>query len=134
MYLLDTNIILELLLDQKQADRVEQFLVHSLPASLHLTDFSLYSLGIILLRLKLYDAFLRSLDDLLGTGDIRLIRLEVDDLSQLADAARQFNLDFDDAYQYVAAEKYSLTLLSFDRDFDRTARGRKTLEEVMEQK
>ncbi|MEW6388490.1 MAG: PIN domain-containing protein [Thermodesulfobacteriota bacterium] len=134
MYLLDTNIILELLLDQEQADRVEQFLVRSSPASLHLTDFSLYSLGIILLRLKLYDAFLRALDDLLVTGDIRLIRLEVEDLSQVSDAARQFNLDFDDAYQYIAAEKHDLALLSFDRDFDRTARGRKTLEEVMEQK
>lgn len=40
------------------------------------------------------------------------------------------NLDFDDAYQYVAAEKYTLTLVSFDADFDRTERGKKTPGEI----
>ena len=43
----------------------------------------------------------------------------------------QFRLDFDDAYQYVAAEKYGLTLVSFDADFDRTKPGRKTPDEVL---
>lgn len=41
-------------------------------------------------------------------------------------SAQRFNLDFDDAYQYVIAEKYSLTIISFDSDFDRTERGRTT--------
>jgi hypothetical protein len=40
------------------------------------------------------------------------------------------NLDFDDAYQYSAAEKYNLTIVSFDSDFDRTPRGRKTPAEI----
>lgn len=40
------------------------------------------------------------------------------------------SLDFDDAYQYVAAEKYTLTLISFDTDFDRTERGKKTPGEI----
>ena len=35
-------------------------------------------------------------------------------------------LDFDDAVQYVAAERDDLTLVSLDADFDRTPRGRKT--------
>ena len=34
-------------------------------------------------------------------------------------------LDFDDAYQYAVAERYGLTIISFDSDFDRTERGRK---------
>jgi hypothetical protein len=29
----------------------------------------------------------------------------------------RFTLDFDDAYQYCSAEKYHLTLVSFDGDF-----------------
>ena len=37
----------------------------------------------------------------------------------------QSHLDFDDAYQYAAAEKYNLALISFDGDFDRPERGRK---------
>jgi hypothetical protein len=37
--------------------------------------------------------------------------------------AKKFALDFDDAYQYVVAEKYDLQLVSFDADFDRTERS-----------
>jgi len=44
----------------------------------------------------------------------------------------RFNFDFDDAYQYVIAEKYNLTIISFDTDFDRTERGRKTPVEILE--
>ncbi len=50
-------------------------------------------------------------------------------LERLLDQTK-FNLDFDDAYQYVAAEKYTLTLVSFDADFDRTERGKKTPGEI----
>ena len=35
-------------------------------------------------------------------------------------------LDFDDAYQYVAAEDLAADLVSYDQDFDRTTRGRRT--------
>ncbi|MFZ8805855.1 MAG: PIN domain-containing protein [Candidatus Calescibacterium sp.] len=45
---------------------------------------------------------------------------------------KRFNLDFDDAYQYVVAEKYNLTIISFDSDFDRTELGRKTPREILE--
>jgi len=56
---------------------------------------------------------------------MNLIRLEVGDISRLIGICQQFRLDFDDAYQYTAAEKYNLSLVSFDRDFDETIRGRK---------
>lgn len=48
-------------------------------------------------------------------------------------AAERFRLDFDDAYQYVAAEKHNLTLVSLDADFDRTERGRKTPTQILEE-
>jgi len=41
-------------------------------------------------------------------------------------------LDFDDAYQYAAAEKYILTLVSYDRDFDGTELGRTTPAKVLD--
>jgi predicted nucleic acid-binding protein len=44
----------------------------------------------------------------------------------------QFNLDFDDAYQYLAAEKHGLILVSLDSDFDRTERGRQTPVEALD--
>lgn len=47
-------------------------------------------------------------------------------MEAVIDVAQRFGLDFDDAYQYVASEEQGLSLISFDADFDRTTRGRKT--------
>jgi len=131
MYLLDTSVILELLLDQEKADEVEQFLRNTQPEDLHLSEFTLYSLGIALLRRNMHDTFLRSVDDLLVTGGIRLVRIGPGDMQNIVHAARRFDLDFDDAYQYAVAEKHSLTIVSFDNDFDRTEQGRKSPAEIV---
>lgn len=131
MYLLDTNIILELLLDQDRADEVEQFLRSIPPEQLYLSEFALYSLGIILLRSKEYDTFLRAVEDLLTIGGLQLVRLGVSDMPELVRAAQTYNLDFDDAYQYAVAERYDLSLVSFDVDFDRTERQRQTPGDVL---
>lgn len=126
MYLLDTNVVMELLLNQERADEVEQFLQGVSPDILHITEFALDSMGIILLRRQMHEAFLRAVDDLVLTGGVQVLRLGLHDMQAVVQASRQFTLDFDDAYQYVAAEKYDLTLVSFDGDFDRTERGRQT--------
>jgi predicted nucleic acid-binding protein len=131
MYLLDTNIILELLLDQERADEVERFLRGIPPEQLYLSEFALYSLGIILFRNREYDAFLRIVQDLLATHRIRLVRLGQAEMQSIARAAQKFKLDFDDAYQYAAAERYDLAIVSFDGDFDRTERGRQTPEAIL---
>lgn len=131
MYLLDTSLVLELLLDQEKADDVERFLRNTPAENLHLSEFALYSLGVVLMRRKMHDTYLRSVEDLLVNGGIRLARLAVEDMRDIVHASRRFNLDFDDAYQYFAAEKYNLTIVSFDRDFDRTERGRKTPSEIL---
>lgn len=127
MYLLDTNILLELLLDQNKANDVEHFLRTKPSESLHLSEFSLYSIGIVLFRQRLFDAFVRFVDDIVA-GGFRLIKLSIRDIEALAKVAERFDLDFDDAYQYVVAEKHGLEIISFDRDFDRTEKGRKTPE------
>jgi hypothetical protein len=55
--LLDTNVILEFLLDQEKASDVERLLRETEAGKLHLTEFALYSLGIVLMRRKRYDTF-----------------------------------------------------------------------------
>ncbi len=132
MYLVDTNLIAEVLLQQAKAGEVKRFLESTAPEDLYITEFSLYSLGIILLRRKMHDTFLRTVDDLLLTGGIRLLRLGLGDMQDIVHAARIFDLDFDDAYQYAAAEKYDLIIVSFDSDFDRTERGRQTPAEALQ--
>ena len=126
MYLLDSNIFLELLLDQDGADDVEK-LLRSVPGErLNISEFSLYSVGIVLFRRKLFDVFVQFVEDIIITGGVRLLRLSAEEAKALAKVAERFKLDFDDAYQYAIAERYGLTIVSFDTDFDRTERGRKT--------
>jgi|GEM_PF-1528648 len=45
---------------------------------------------------------------------VRRICLTSSDLKRLISIRREFRLDFDDAYQYIAAEKDGLVLVSFD--------------------
>ena len=84
-----------------------------------------------MLREKQADRFIEFVDDVLVAGQVRLIRLGPGDMAAIAESARRF--DFDGAYQYVAAEKHSLTLVSFDAHFDKTERGRKTPADVLKQ-
>jgi len=131
MYLVDSNILLEILLSQEHTEETKQFLSHIPPEELHLSDFSLHSIGLILIRRQMHGAFVRFVNDLLVSGGIRLVRLSAEDMQGVANIARKFNLDFDDAYQYVAAEKYGLAIVSFDSDFDRTERKKETPAEVL---
>ena len=131
MYLLDTNILVEFVLDQQKADEVGEFLRVIPPEQIFFTEFSLYSMSILLVRRKRYDTLTRILDDLFAPGGVQIIRVRPMDIKNVARVTKELDLDFDDAYQYVAAEIFNLELISFDKDFDRTPRGRKTPDQIL---
>ncbi|WP_297067302.1 PIN domain-containing protein [Thermococcus sp.] len=126
MYLVDTNVFLEILLDQENADNAERFLRETSPSELAVSDFSVYSIGIILFRQKKHGAFREFVEDILLRGGLSLLRLTPFDFESLVEASRKFNLDFDDAYQYTLARRYGLRIVSYDSDFDATDIGRIT--------
>lgn len=130
MFLLDTNIWLELLLEREKADQVRRLLEAEESWRFGLTDFSLHSIGVILTHLNKHDLFLDFISDTLEDSAVRVIRLDSAGLKEVPAICRRFGLDFDDAYQYLAADKHNLTLVSFDSDFDRTEHGRRTPAEV----
>jgi len=134
MYLLDTNIWLERMLDQARSEEVGQLLDQVPSDQLFMTDFSLHSIGVILHRLNRQVAFPRFVQDVLIDGAVGLILLAPEDMAYLITVVDRFGLDFDDAYQYAAAEKYNVELVSFDGDFDRTERGRITPGKIVEAK
>ena len=119
MYLLDSNVWLENLLEQERAEEVKVLLERTLPNALYITEFSLGSIGVILIRQGLSSVLARFLDSLIE-GEVNIIRLSPQDLKQVITACQDFNLDFDDGYQYVAARTHGLTLVTFDRNFTRT--------------
>lgn len=131
MFLLDTNILLELLLNQPRADEVENLLRRVPRSTLHLTDFTLYSLGIRLIREKRPADFTLLVEDLLIRGRLPIIRLPLDSLKNVTQIAVRLRLDFDDAYQHTAAELRNLTIVSFDAHFDYTPLGRKTPDQIL---
>jgi len=120
MYLVDTNIWLERLLDQERSDEVGEFLsaVHS--DQMGITDFSLHSIGVITTRLKRPDIFTVFLNDTCIEGAVNIISLIPEHLQKLVHSMALYHLDFDDAYQYTAADEHGFILVSFDTDFDRT--------------
>lgn len=125
MYLIDTNIWLERLLDQERSAEVGSFLDRIPSNHLFITDFSFHSIGVIMGRLNRMNVYLNYIKDAFFYGSVTIIRLEPDDMKRMVEVMDQFKLDFDDAYQYIAAEKCGLTLVSFDKDFDNTDLGRK---------
>ncbi len=131
MLLVDTNVWLEGLLEQEQADQVRRFLGSVPPELIFITDFSIHSIGIITITRGMAGLFEKFIADVVKGPSIHKVRLENGDLDLILKVCRSQHLDFDDAYQYVAAEKFGLTLVSFDADFDRTPRGRKTPKEII---
>ena len=130
MYLADTNIFLEALLDQARTAEVQSLLQSVDLDTIFMTDFSLYSIGIALFRLKKFALFSSFLEDIVVDG-VDVLSLDPEDLKTLDQSSQKFNLDFDDAYQYAVAEEYDLQLISFDKDFDQTDRERKEPVEVL---
>jgi predicted nucleic acid-binding protein len=130
MFLLDANIFLELLLDRGKSDSVRTLFNTKDPADLNISDLSLHSIGIILYRKGAAGLFTDFVRDLFGNGGMQVLALSIDDICRVEQVAATFRLDFDDAYQYTIAEKYQLTLVSFDADFDRTDRKRATPAEI----
>jgi predicted nucleic acid-binding protein len=131
MYLVDTNIWLERLLGQSRSGEVGQFLGVIASDELLMSDFTLHSIGIILDRLGQRGTLSQFVDDLFVDGEVTLVSVPPQAMGDLVAHMDRFNLDFDDAYQYIAAEQSEAVLVSFDGDFDRTDRGRQAPADVL---
>lgn len=118
MYLLDTNIWLERLLNQAKAQDVKRLLDEVDSSELAMSDFSLHSVCVILGRsnkLGLLDSFIT---DLFINGRVAILNLTAAEIQQVTNAMQTQRLDFDDAYQYVLCKRDKLVFVSFDADFD----------------
>ena len=131
-YLIDTNIWLEILLDQEKSKEAFDFLSKVDSDSLVISDFSLHSIVLILAKLKEYETAKIFLEDI-NTSGVNILSIGSNNLYKVVDAIKNFNIDFDDAYQYYLSKKYNLILVSFDKDFDKTDIKRKTPKELIEE-
>jgi len=116
MFLVDTNIFLEILLGQDKKEDCKSFLDNNI-GNLKITDFSLHSIGVILFRYGKEDIFQKFVEDVIP--DTNLLSLPMELYSDVVTVRKAMNLDFDDAYQYSMAKYYELKVVTMDKDFER---------------
>lgn len=116
MVLVDTNIFLEILLDQEAATQCKTFLSEQ-AGNIVVSDFSLHSVGVILLRKKRVELFQSFLVDVLP--EVEVMGLALDAYGTVIEAHHDFLVDFDDAYQVAVAISQGLSVATLDRDFKR---------------
>lgn len=120
-YLIDTNIFLEILLNQQNADDCENFLnrIRKNKNSFYISSFTLHSIEVIMTRNK---QELALNDFLLFIEKSRIIRVETstsDEINVLK-IMQDLKLDFDDSIQVLLCNKLNLEIISYDKHFDKT--------------
>jgi len=114
MYLLDTNILLEILLQQEKSEECESFMNNNLGA-LAISDFSLHSIGVILLRNNKYEIFTSFTSEILEK--VIVFNLPINLYPLITEYSKKTGLDFDDTYQCLIAKHYILSIVTMDLDF-----------------
>jgi predicted nucleic acid-binding protein len=130
-YLVDTNVWLERLLDQEKSEIASRFFDLIPIDQLYVSDFAIHSIGVILSRLKRFDILKKFIDDLFVNGQIEQLSLDSSNILNVIDNIQRFNLDFDDSYQFTLSQKYDLTIITFDKNFDVKGIKKKTPDEII---
>lgn len=116
MYLLDTNIFLEILLKQEKSNICKSFIT-SHQSKIFISDFSLHSIGVILFRHKKQNIFNDFLQDMISR--MRILNLPSSEYVNYFSAKEKHDLDFDDFYQFIIARFYNLEIVTMDSDFEK---------------
>ncbi|MCD4772794.1 MAG: PIN domain-containing protein [Bacteroidales bacterium] len=116
--LIDTNIFLEILLNQEKKELCKDFLQENID-NLSISDFSLHSIGVILLRNKKDKTFSKFLKDILPK--ISVLTLTKEKYIEILKFSKKYNLDFDDSYQACLSVDKNLEIITMDKDFKKIA-------------
>lgn len=132
MYLIDTNIFLELFLDQENADSCEKLLNKIIKGELKAvtTRFTVHAVeGTLTEEPEVTERFLETLNSSIG---IEVAETELREERQIAQRSTNHSLDFDDMLQHFVASRESVdAIISLDSDFDETELERVEPKEVI---
>lgn len=113
-YLVDTNVFLEILLNQTGRKKCEAFLQGEKGAA-WISDFTLHSIGVLLFRQKRTELFDQFTADTLP--QLTILALSETGYARLAEVNTRRGLDFDDAYQFCVAQENDVAIATQDKDF-----------------
>jgi len=134
MYLVDTNIFLEVLLSQRRKDECKKFLGMLRDGKVEgvVTDFTIHSIIVLMDgfgKLGELKVFLSSLTAYKG---LYVYTTSIFDEVDAIEVAEKNSLDMDDAIQYVVALSINAdAIVSFDRDFDNLRIPRKEPRQII---
>ena len=121
MYLIDTNIFLEILLEQEKSKECETLINKTIQNNdFYVSSFTIHSIEVIMLRNNKINKLMEFLLDLNESKIIRIETNSEDELNVLS-SMKKFKLDFDDSLQSYLCEKHNLKIISFDKHFDKTS-------------
>ena len=76
--LIDTNVFLEVLLGQAAASEAQQFLRKTVDHQFFVSDFSVHSNGLLLVRRRQPDVFLEFIADVIRDAGVGIVSLAVE--------------------------------------------------------
>jgi len=131
--LIDSNIFIEIARKQKEyrtcLDLINVINSESLGEDAYITKFSLHAIEAILGKKDL--EFVKKILLLIHQDKIKVYDFDIGDHIMIASAIDTLGLDFDDATQYVAANKLFTYLVTLDKDFKKTGIRTKTPKQVL---
>lgn len=121
-FLIDTNIFLEFLLAQQRTEECVALMTMIEKGKLvaYVTSFALHGIEVILDRFKKTGELESFLDRVMAAKGLTVYPTSPEEEKNAVSFVKKFSLDFDDALHYSVAKSLGLTLVSFDKDFDRT--------------
>ncbi len=122
IYLVDSNVWLELILGQSQSTVAADFFARTPIQKLAITDYAVHSILLRLLRGKQFNAARDFAADVAKPNRVQIVSHTPERLTAVLRHVETLKLDFDDAYQYEAAELLDATIVTFDADFNSTPR------------
>jgi len=110
MTLIDSNIFLEVLLGRERYRECEELLerVKRGTEEAFMSRFSLYSIELLLARLRRFDALTIFLSTLSTFKGLSILTTSISDDRRIVQYMQKTGLDFDDALNYFIAKKHRL--------------------------
>jgi predicted nucleic acid-binding protein len=113
-YLVDTNIFLEILLEQDKKEICKSFLKSHI-GEIFISDFSLHSIGVILFKYNKTELFNAFIEDTLDK--LEVLTLSKEKYKEIIGVYNQYKLDFDDSYQFLISKENEMTIATQDNDY-----------------
>lgn len=134
MYLIDTNIFLEVLLARSRREVCKSFLREVVNGNREgvVTDFTIHSIIVVMDSLKKLEALKTFLSSLTAYKGLRMLPTSLSIEIEAVKQALSKGLDVDDAVQYSAALSANVEcIVSYDKHFDGLEIPRKIPEELV---